>query len=235
MARSPARPTCVRRQPALAVGDVVRRVRLLVRHGLVALGHAHSRRPVLGAGRRRVQGARGARQAPPTQHQECQPPAESERRDLRHGAARCRGRYLRMETDPPGGRYAARPRLCAGTDGGRAGGGESVLCVGGGACRAEAGPLGRKSGTRAEAGGKLSPEEAGSLRRGRGFWSEVRSQGKAGLWARSLVSCGGGASTRRRGLSGGSQELGWRLGAGLLDGGGALGRKSGPVRRRGLS
>lgn len=58
----PGALTCVQRQPALSVCDVVRSVRLLVAHRLVPLGHADSRRPVLGAKVR----SRGGRAQPPS-------------------------------------------------------------------------------------------------------------------------------------------------------------------------
>lgn len=59
----PGALTCVQRQPALSVCDIVRGVRLLVGHRLVPLGHADSRRPVLGAKVR----SRGSRAQPPWQ------------------------------------------------------------------------------------------------------------------------------------------------------------------------
>lgn len=66
----PVQVTCVQRQPALAVRDVVRRVRLLIGHWLIPLAHSDSGRPVLGADRGGVQGAPGAGQLPaPRQHQ----------------------------------------------------------------------------------------------------------------------------------------------------------------------
>lgn len=69
----PGALTCVQRQPALSVRDVVRGVRLLVAHGLVPLGHADPRRPVLGA-KGPSWGSR-AQRAPATPQPAGRPPA----------------------------------------------------------------------------------------------------------------------------------------------------------------
>lgn len=66
----PGALTCVLRQPALSVCDVVRGVRLLVAHRLVPFGHADSGRPVLGT---KVQSRGAAEPSPPWQPRD--PPA----------------------------------------------------------------------------------------------------------------------------------------------------------------
>lgn len=85
----PIQIPCVQRQPALAVGDVVRRVRLLVGHWLVPFAHTDSGRAILGADRGRVQRAPDARQlSAPGQNPWSQSPAAHGRRHLGPSAAR---------------------------------------------------------------------------------------------------------------------------------------------------
>lgn len=87
----PGALTCVQRQPALAVCNVVGGVRLLVAHRLVPLGHADSRRPVLGAKVR----SRSCRAQPPWQ-----PPDPPAALTLAQTAEVCRARQAQGSSRP---------------------------------------------------------------------------------------------------------------------------------------
>lgn len=106
----------MQRLPPLAVRDVVRRVRLLVGHGLVPLAHSDPGRPVLGAKR----GRDSARQLPPPTPAPAGPPGPqgpaaltlAQTADVcrtrqaqsspRLQASTCRGGGVRQRPGPPG-------------------------------------------------------------------------------------------------------------------------------------
>lgn len=99
--------TCVQRQPALAVRDVVRRVRLLIGHWLIPLAHSDSGRPVL-EGKRGHDSPRpliqAAHQATSQSPRPRAPRLDSPWRRPRRCARRARRRAAPGSTTAPAGR-----------------------------------------------------------------------------------------------------------------------------------